>query len=222
MTSTPSATAVSMAVTRSLSDAAGLAEAALVGRDARPRRHPGDRADAEVAAEDARVDARVAARGRRGVGAVAVVVARRRVVAFGLDAATCQALDEPAGADELVVAVLRENCSPAWQMPFQSAGGGPYTRVRSPLLPGPVREVGLVGEARVLRPDARVDDADDDVLADVAARSAQKPPGPVSPSSDGVLSVSRLPALVEADRDDVGLLREARRLRRRERRRRSR
>ena len=62
----------------------------------------------------------------------------------------------------------------------------------------PVGKVGLVGEARVLGPDARVDDADDDVLAAVPPPSRPEPPSPASPRSIGGVVGHRLPGLDRA------------------------
>ena len=76
MTSTPSATAASMAATRSLSTQPASPKQRLVGGDPRPRRHAGDRVDAEVPAEDRsgrrrgcrRRSTPCGCRGRRGHG----------------------------------------------------------------------------------------------------------------------------------------------------------
>ena len=120
-----------------------------------------------VVAVDIRVDAEVAGGGRGGVAAVAVVVTRREERAGG-DVERAEALDEEAGADQLVVAVVGGEAGPGLAGAVPGVGhlvvGG--TRVA----------VGrIVGEARVAGLDARVDDADDHAFAR-ALRAAEAVP----------------------------------------------
>ncbi len=109
-----------------------------------------------MTAEDLRVDAGIAGRGRRCVRAVAVVVASRvELVGLGADHLAIR-LEHLARTDQLVVAGERNV--------VRVVGGvAELARQRR----SSWRRVGsaVVGEARVLRPDAGVDDADHDAFA---------------------------------------------------------
>ena len=155
-----------------------------------------------------RIDAGVAACGRRGVRAVAVMVARRRVVALEMAAREFRPLENQRAPISLLLQSSARTARRLRTCRASDAGGGPYTRSRS-VLPGSCPRSALVGEARVLGPDAGVDDADDDVLADRAV-GATRPEAAVAgePEVDRRVVGHRLAQLVLAHRHDVRLLRE--------------
>src|SRR5450756_2277898 len=153
----------------------------LVGDDLGAR---GDARDlAQRHAEDARVDVRVARGGRGGVRTVALVVTSGVVLVRGLTTHQAVRGEHLAGTDQLVVAgerrverVLRGVAEVA-------------RRVRRRVLEGDGGrgERPVVGEARVLGPDAGVDDADDDARTGVALRPDTAPAGQAEEGGLGVV-----------------------------------
>ena len=214
MTSTPSATAWSMAATLSVLKQlppVGRLPADLVRGDARARRdaaggseHCGcaggrhallpPAVDGSVRAVTAEVTRRIEFPGQLRVDAGVAAPPRVEVLR----------------ANQLLVAVRRIELF-AGHAPAVPAGD--LLIVQLAVLAGVAVRPRAVREAQALRPDAAVDDADNDVLA-LAPSAAQKPSGPLRPRKSGVEDVLSGRAVSFVDRQHARRRRELLGLRR--------
>ena len=174
----------------------------LVGRNARPGRHAADPAEA-LTADLCRYPG-VACRRRTDVAAVPVLIPGRQIFLRKQRRCGREPVHKEARREQLVVALevgVQRIVGVVAERAVRACPACRWRAIRDAL--ALVAEPGcrLVGEARVLRPDAAVDDADDDVLAG-------QPVAP-RPATTGDVEVvrrvvgERMPQLVLPDTGDV-------------------